>query len=420
MLRRIGVALFVLAALLGAFYWLRGRQAHEAREERREARLISLDARSVTSITVERGGAEARFERRDGDWRMTRPFDDPASKPTIDLLLRVADLAPVVRTIPDGEALSTFGLDPPRTRIRLEGGGEGALDIGDADPTGAGVFVRAEGRPGVLLVGNPLAAALAGASIEALRDPSPVGVSRTEVRAIALTGAGVDLGLAREASGWWIVRPLRLPASDGEVDRFLGALDGADLVRMEDGADPEDPRFGFGARAVRVRLTTADGEREILLGGADGEGRLWMRRDDRRSPMLVEAKDLSRASWSARDFAETRLTKVNRYAVRRVRFSGPGGELDALREGETIWKSPAGEPLRGDAILRFLVSALEAPISGWTSADTPSGAPRAELDVELDDGGKETITFWADGRATVASIPGIVFTLRGEVPRAPS
>ena len=84
------------------------------------------------------------------------------------------------------------------------------------------------------------------------------------------------------------------------------------------------------------------------------------------------------------------------------------------------WKSPAGELLSGDAILRFLVSSLEAPISGWRTADAPSGAPRAELDVELDDGGEEKVSFWGDGRATVASIPGIVFTLRGEIPRAPS
>lgn len=415
MLRRIALAVGVLVAVATVLVVLQGRQAREQRAERREGRLLQFDDRRVDAFTVTENGAAWRFERHGGGWRLTAPIDDAASTDAIEKLFSAARRAPVTRAIESPEALSSYGLDPARVVLALHGVDAPPLSVGDPDPTGEGVFARVEGRPGVLVLHMPEASALRYLSAERLRDPSPVGVVRADVRSIALATGADEVRLEKSASGWWITAPRRLPASDAAVEAVLGALDKLSIRALDDAADRRDPALGLGGAARRIAMTTHDGTRTLTLGATRADGSRAATRDDRETLMLLDAASLDGVPWGLGRLADTRLTKLNRFAVTRLAFASGAARVEGVREGESTWKAPDGSLLEAGSVLAFLVRAFDAPVAAW-DAPAPTLPPAATLDVDLEGQGHDRIEFWADGRARLASLPGAVAKLSGPIP----
>jgi len=82
----------------------------------------------VRRLTVERReGPTMVFERQpDGSWRQTEPFDYPVKGPetsgfNIGSIIDTAVLLRYTRRLDDAQAPKTYGLDPPRAVLRLEG-----------------------------------------------------------------------------------------------------------------------------------------------------------------------------------------------------------------------------------------------------------------------------------------------------------
>lgn len=414
--KRLAIAALALAGALLVLLWLGRREQGEIRVARIDSQLLVFDDRRVAAFTLEEGGKTFRFERSGTEWRITAPRSDPASAGAIDAVFGALRGAVVVRTLPGDTALEPFGLDPARHALRFEGADLPGIDIGDVDPTGTGIFVRVVSKPEVRLVRLPEAQPLAGLSVDRLRDRRLLAVPRSRVSGISIARDGKEVRLVRREAGWWIAAPREFPAADGAVDRLLEILAASEAGAIDEGADPSAASLGLaGADVTTLGLTAGEEARRLVLGKVLPDGSAWGTRDDRVAPMRFAEPKFDRLPLTFDALRETRLTKLNRYAVQKVSWRAPEGELVAAREGETTWKDASGTLLRGAAVVEFLAAALDAPVAGWSDG-AASGTPQAVLEVEADGNVRERVEFFANRTARVASVPGVVFRLGADRP----
>ncbi|MFQ6672705.1 MAG: DUF4340 domain-containing protein, partial [Candidatus Tectimicrobiota bacterium] len=147
--------LAVAVVLVGGFYYwyeVEGSKRRQAAEEQR-TRLLAVSPEAVSAVTLRRGKMTLRAARRDGTWHLTRPLDARADQEAIGRLVEAAARAQRLRVIAEGPTdLAAFGLAPPRLTITLETAGDVAtLAIGEASPTGRGVYARAGSQGQVVL-----------------------------------------------------------------------------------------------------------------------------------------------------------------------------------------------------------------------------------------------------------------------------
>jgi hypothetical protein len=411
----LGVA--SVAALIAVLVVLRQRDDREARANRLTARLVSFDDRKVAGLDVQVQGTTWRFVRAPTGWRIVSPVDDVADARAVEALLQAARRAPVVKTIHEPEALSSYGLAPPAARLTLVNVTVPTVELGNVAPTGDGVFARLDGRPEVVLLGLPDATPLTRLDAARWRERSIVDVARSEIEGLTL--APSDLQLMREADGWWILSPRRLPASTTGVDALLGAIYGAKVFGWDDAGSPADARYGLASADARTfTLRTGNASQTIALGGDAGDGRRYVASEGRKTILIAEVPPAALSSLDLASFRDTRLTNVNRYDVTRLVYASDGARFAATRKDETTWLTDAGKTVRAERVYTLLVGLLEAETVG-VSDGTLGVRPSATLTYEKGAGGTAGALSFVGDRASWDALPGLVFRLAAPPPLVP-
>ena len=316
------------------------------REARLDSQLVAFDDRRVTAFTLGEAGAVTRFERIEGAG---------ASR----CLPRIPP--PRRRSIP-------FRRAAPRDRgprDRPRGRRARAVRPGAAAPCAE---VRGRGaprdRPGRRRshrsralhprVGPPRrpprqasrAIPLADLTTAGLRDRRLLSVPRSQVGAIAIARGGPSSGSCVAT------------AAGGSRRRGVPGLG------RRGRADPRDPRgLGVGAprrpsrsRRSRARPVGARGDGDPAERGVGGasrrlgpvgpDGAAWATRDDRVAAMRFPEAKFPRLPVAFEELRETKLTKVNRYAVTKLAWRGSrrGGRRPA-RGGDDV-EGPFGRIAR--------------------------------------------------------------------------
>jgi hypothetical protein len=418
MVKRIGIALVLALVLAGVFLLVSRRESRATQKGRVDAQLLRFDDRAVTGFTLTVGGTAWRLVRESRGWRTVAPVEDQADAAAVDALVATAHRAPILQTIAAPDALSTYGLDPPRATLALDGPALPAIDLGNATPAGDGVFIRVAGRPGVLIASLPQAAAFENPDPDRLRTIAWIDLPQSEVRAFTIARGGTALSGTRRGDGWWLDSPKPLPAAHSQVDRLLGALYAAKVVAVDDAGQGSDPRFGLGPAATRVALTTGAGTRNLVLGGDAGEGRRYATSDARRTILIVEGRSLGALPQDAAALRETRLTNVNRYAISRFEYTAGRDRFAATRAPDKTWSVEGSASVPADDVYGLLVAVLEASTSGY-SEGRPVGAASGTLRYTQDDGTSGRIAFYPGAVATWDAVPGVVFRLTAPPPAVP-
>lgn len=406
-MRRLVVALAILAiAVAGAMFYLR-QQKRAASEERAAATLLAFDSRAAGRLTITDEDGEWEFERGPDGWRMVAPVDDYADGNAIDLVLVALQRTPVLETIEQPEALTSYGLDPPQKvfGVELSGGERVQLQLGATTVAGDSCFAVAEGRPGVLVISL---GDLNRAKPYHMRVLSPVTFPRTEIDGIRLN----DLRLAREGDIWWIVEPFRLPASQAKVERLLTAVEENRVRRFLDGADRSDPRYGLTTPQFVMELSTRDRALTLRFGAVEN-GERCVASDDRESLLVVEDEPLATMPRTLRDLAGDRLTGINRYAVTGLDCGAGAPEYTLARDAEGVWTDGAGVTVDEGVAYARIAEVLEARVADWKTSGRGAAA-RSTCVAQLEDGGREEVAFLGGRRARVASLPGVEFELESE------
>ncbi len=413
-MRRLLVALLLVAVLAGALWLVRQREARTARLERAQARLLAFDDRAVEGLELEVAGRGLwRFERQDEGWRVVAPVQDLAADGAISSLLFALRAVPVTRVIEVPESLGEYGLDPPQVRLRLQGVAVPPLDLGMRTPTGDGLFARDPRRKGVLVLGDlgGAGAHLLGPFPESLRERRLLDVPVTQIDALEIEPASGPVTLERRADGWWLTRPHALPASERVVGEVLQILARAEVVAFEDEAGAE----AAADAGVRVRVKAAGRAREFVCAARpDGS---FAVRTPHRQPLLVVALGADPRSWEAAIFGPETLWRVNRYAVQEVRYAWGARHFAARRENDR-WRSADGRELEEQEVYTLLARLFDLPVRGW-EVGSREGALRGSLWFRLEDGGEGRALLFEGGRAARDDVPGIVFHLGATPPPPP-
>ncbi|MBD3869237.1 MAG: DUF4340 domain-containing protein [Acidobacteria bacterium] len=419
-MRKILVALAILVAAAVGFYLVMERKDTRERQEDSNRRLLTLDERAVSEVRARVGEVEWVVIRDgEGTWSIEAPIRDPADSGAVMNLLRLMNQTEVMDTIEEPEQLSAYGLDPARAEIRVVGVSAPVLFIGSETPTRNGIFMRVEGRPGVLVGKAEMDSPFLNPDPSRLRERTLTGMQMNDIRRVSITESGDSVILEKDGEQWWITGPRRLPASQAVLTSLLEALGNAEVAGFIDEADPAEPRFRLGDTALVVGLAGNSVEREIRLGAGTDAGVRFASRTGREAIMAVFGERLFAIPQGVDAFLDSKLTKANRYKVRWFRYETDDGTLEVRRDPEReIWLAEDGREYADSDVFPMLVRLLEGRLLGWRQGSGPA-SQAASLEYEQEDGLKDRLVYGADGTVSLQSLPGVVFTARVRLPELP-
>lgn len=155
------IAFWVVAALLFGYWWAVERAPDDAKAglEIQREKFVELYRDEVQAVELTRDGRTVRAERNEKKrWAAVAPAGVALPH---DLVVTLIDSlsdeqqSEVVNDKPTEADLSAFGLDEPRTRVRLElaGGKDLRIEFGAANPPHTAIYARKHVSPKIYLVG---------------------------------------------------------------------------------------------------------------------------------------------------------------------------------------------------------------------------------------------------------------------------
>lgn len=372
---RTTALLALVACLLGAFvyfYEIEGEAGREAGLESAKRLFPGVDSGDIDSLELTTtDGRAARFERRDGSWRIVSPIEGAGDAVALDAIagaLSQLVRAGSVKTAPGD--LSQFGLGDEAQVVRFEAEGSGhALRVGKATPVGAHVYVSTEGSAAgaagksgeVASVKAPDVAYVESfrlnawkRSLDELRERRIADLEAGDVERLVVSwpeeGGVFELVLVRDSENLWqIEKPLGARADQERVGTLLTNLAYLQASGFVDERTPEvDTALRETAIGFRWTATAGESEREGamriagLLGGerlVEGEGGALRRIAAER------LDDFPRRLTAYRDKTLTRLDAASLERI-ELEFTSPeSAEADrfVLIRKQGVWSGDERE-----------------------------------------------------------------------------
>lgn len=177
----------------------------------------------VTALSVTRGRGMLGFQKKNGIWWLTRPYDDLADTSAVSRLvddLLAENVSEFLKLAPTD--LSGDGLTTPIYRVTLSEKKKGAqtLDIGATRSDGKSVYARANGQ--TFAIDSTVTDELSREA-DAYRETRLVRFENPDVKSLTLTMGGKTRLFTRSSAGiGWLISGK--PAASNSVEDFLTAL----------------------------------------------------------------------------------------------------------------------------------------------------------------------------------------------------
>lgn len=190
---------------------------------------VLVDEKEVESIEYTTGGRTIKLAHEGEGWKITEPKADLAADPaTVDDLVRslISWKADDYADSPDGK-----GLESPADRVTFRGPNvEHTIELGGTAPSD-GRYARLDGRPRVLVMSEPDAAAIF-ASAGDLFQTKLFDVDSSAISKVTLNKSDSAVRIERNAddTGWLVAigdGPAE-PADDGNVEEVIASIAGLD------------------------------------------------------------------------------------------------------------------------------------------------------------------------------------------------
>ena len=358
--------LALVACLLGTFvylYEIEGQDGREAVLESEKRLFPGVEASSVDSLELTTNDGEAaRFERREGVWRVVSPVEGAGDAVALDAIagaLSQLARAGSVKTAPGD--LAQFGLGDAAQIVRFEADGTGhALRVGKPTPVGGNVYVASEDGSDVAYVERFRLNAWKR-SLAELRERRILTFDAGEVERLGVSWpeqAGVfELVLVRDADHvWQIEKPIAARADQEQVNTLLsnlGYLEASGFVDVRTPAVEDALR----ETAISFRWSTAGSEQESrfriagLFSEGDG-GRLV--ESEGGGLRLIAAERLDDFERRLTDYRDKELIQVDGASLERIELefataAGAEGRSVVLVQKQGVW-SADGRELDPEAI----------------------------------------------------------------------
>lgn len=222
---RTTIALAVLFALLGGFYYYQSRREKPAADQR--GKLFAAAEKDVQALTLTRADRVIRAERQGDAWKLLQPIEAPGDGPAIGGLLSAIAGSRIERVIEEKPAsLQEYGLEKPGLTLTLEGKGASVplgLRLGDKNPSGTWVYAQRAGDPAVFLLPSTLQTEL-DKTVTDLRDKTLLAFDVDQVVRLTLSTGQTTLEASKEKATWTLEAPVKAKADADEVTGLLRSL----------------------------------------------------------------------------------------------------------------------------------------------------------------------------------------------------
>jgi hypothetical protein len=273
-LKRLLIAVVLLAGLGGGVYWSNKSTSQEAAKKAMDSSqsILGVTDGEITKLEIVRKDSEttALVRTPSNDWKVVKPFEKDADMDAVHTLLTNISTLKSERTVEEKPAdLTTFGLKEPSMRIvvTLKSGKTRTLLIGDDLPVSSGSFVSADGDPKVLSITGMAKADIDKRGVD-LRDRRLLPFDANKLTRIELTLKAGSAEFTRNAQNEWaLTKPVPARADNWQVEELLRTLREArldatltsdqeqDLVKMFNGATPAGAvTLTSGAGAMKLEL----------------------------------------------------------------------------------------------------------------------------------------------------------------------
>ncbi len=342
--------------------------------------LPRIDPGHIRAFELEVDGASLRLEREEGGWLVAKPFRYPALEGHANTLLEDLSTLHAVNFIPiTGAAeLAQFGLDVPKTTLRLEGyESNQVLRFGSLTPIPNNGYLSVDGHPGVYVVPSEVWYRLPRdtSQWEQWRDRrlAHAGAAPEKIDAITAHADTQPLFVLQKNPTnqvWRLMQPAPAKRADAErVRLFLERAQGWQVAQFLPGTNATPlPPLGLDPAALRLRLMQGTNQRVALDFGAPHTN----------APSLIYARDavfntlLAVAQTNTMDllktnpwhlFGDRRLSapiETNQIARIEIR-SGAEQTVLIPAEGNGTWQMTGPLTAEADAeLVRDLLLQLQA------------------------------------------------------------
>lgn len=348
------VALLLLAALWGGFYFYGKRKAKEApAKESKEEKIFPMDPGEIQSFTLKPRDGDAFTCARGGSggWAIVEPEKLPADQSAIGSFLSTLASATVDQTVSpsaDGQDLKQFGLDDPQAALKVETNskpGKFTLLLGDDTPTRDGVYAQVGGNPRVVTLASYLKSSLEKKLFD-LRDKRAVTLDLDQLKKIKVFSKTTGYTLVKNPEGIWdLALPPSVRADPFTVDGLVNQLRNLSMrsVVLEKKADTA--KFGLRSPTLTVELTGAAATQSLVLGRKDEEkgGNFYAVNSELDPIFTLDSSLAGEFEKQSSDLRDKDLFSFSQFDAKRIEVTTPAGHRVFELEGKD-WKQTAPSP----------------------------------------------------------------------------
>lgn len=358
--------LALVALVLGAFVYfheIAGEGEREAAKEAEKRLFPDVEASAIDSVELTtKDGVSARFERREGAWKVVSPVDGPGDATALDGLASAVATLPRAGTVKSAPGdLGQFGLGPEAQVLRFGVGDEAhALKIGRATPVGGQVYVAVDEASAVAFVESYRLNALKHDFAD-LRDRRILALESGTVKRVEVSwpeaGQRYAVVLERDPENVWRLRqPIEGRADQTIVDELLSNLE---FLQASGFVDERTPAIESALRETALEVRFAEAESEEGANGA-GAGRLLIaglvdgsriaESGGRLFRLLPERLDDFPRRLTA--YRDKQLVSLEPSDVAKIELEPEGGAKIVLEKTASGW-SASGREIDAEAVSGF-------------------------------------------------------------------
>jgi len=265
----------------------------------RDKAVISFARDKISGVAVNAGGRTIEFEKRGGEWTLTKPVAARADFGSVEALVGRVETAQMKSVVADDSAaadLGKYGLDRPDVSVIVAMGGEQATLALGREAGEDAVYARDASRPAVFTVDSALAAELKkNADDYRRRDAFEFRAFSADRVEFARSGQTVVFervkGQGADAQdSWRRASPNPGDADKSKVESLLAGL--ADIRATS--FTPSTANTGLNSPALTVSVKFEGTKEERVTFGTSGQD-VFVSRPDEPGAARIEAEKFNEA-----------------------------------------------------------------------------------------------------------------------------
>ncbi|MEK8131794.1 DUF4340 domain-containing protein [Paenibacillus filicis] len=283
-MKRLIPTIVLVVLCIGGFWYASSRDFFREKSPETPG-LVAVNKDNVTGFTIHAGTTDIVIERKDNAWTMVKPSALPLTKEDADAWVDTFTSLKKDKMVTEAATdLGQFGLAEPKQRytVKLAGGGEQTLEVGDATPVSGSSYAKLGGSSTVFQLADATLQLLAKQPIDFM-EKTAVKVEYEKVRALTVQWQGASWTLTKaepDKSSFeakWKLGDRELAGTDatGYMDRAASLVTEQPVKKASEVAGLDHPD-------LRLTLkTTDDSGKEadtVYVGKAAGEF-VWVVRE---------------------------------------------------------------------------------------------------------------------------------------------